>query len=250
MDSGHAIRIEAGVSFAWGELPPIRDGLDGVDPAVERLQMRRSGRKAAALASLTNLRHLWLHDADQATIDAAGALPKLELLFVRGLTAGSLEPLGGHPGLRRLILIGGTKVDSLDWLAMPGGRLEVLFLENFHRVATLEPVSGLRQLTAFGFEGGLDRRITIPSLAPLSALGELRYLFLAAIKVADGSLAPLAALERLKRLDCAATFPDDEFVALRRSLPQLSCDWFDMIDRHGSTRAGLAAMRRRWRGGT
>ncbi len=79
----------------------------------------------------------------------------------------------------------------------------------------------------------------VASLAPLSRLQDLRWLFLTNCRAVDRSLRPLYSLARLEVLDCAAFFPDEEFVRLRAALPRLRCDWFNLIERYGSTREGV-----------
>ena len=95
-----------------------------------------------------------------------------------------------------------------------------------------------------GLEGGFDRKLELASLAPLSMLSGLRYLFLAATRPADKSLAPLHQLKGLKHLSCGTYFPDEEFVALNEGVAGAStvAGW-KMIEDHGSIRKGLARAR-------
>ena len=170
------------------------------------------------------------------------------MLYVNGLTASSLAGLSRNRGLKRLLLIGGTKVQGLEWAAGLPATLEVLFLESFTHAPDIGPLGELSGLTALGIEGGMDTHVRIDTLKPLARLHNLRQLFLASTQVGDKSLAPLRGLTRLERLECTIHFPDEEFIALRNSLPNLQCDWITMIAEHGSLRAGKAAMMARIRG--
>jgi hypothetical protein len=143
--------------------------------------------------------------------------------------------------LRRLILVGGTKVSDLTWVRGLPADLRVLFLERFARCPDLSPLTALRKLESLGFEGGMDGKVRVETLAPLAQLGGLRFLFLAGARVEDRSLAPLAGLARLERLECGGYFPDREFKELRRALPRLECDWFELIEKYGGIRAGMDA---------
>lgn len=247
IDTGHRARIDAGVSFDWSGLPPLVDALDAVPPDVERLHFRRLKSSHRGLAKLRGLRQLWLRGANQAAIAEVSALADLEILHVDGITAADLSPLGNNRSLRRLIVKGGTKVESLGWVERLSPELEVLALEGFFRVKDLAPLASLQTLRSLGFEGGIDRKARIATLRPLAGMARLSHLFLAATEVADRSLEPLHGIRTLSRLECGAYFPDSEFLALRRALPGLGCDWIGMIEAHGSVRAGMSAMKRSWR---
>ena len=91
----------------------------------------------------------------------------------------------------------------------------------------------------------MDSTVRVASLAPLSALTRLEYLFLTALRSDDRSLRPLHALKALKGLECARHFPDAEFVALRSALPELQCRWFDMLDAYPTLAEGTRSAVRR-----
>ena len=247
LHTGHQERVAAGVSFVWQDLPPLLESLDGVPRDVERLHFRRQKKSHRGIAELKHLKCLWARQADQEFIDEISLLENLEVLYVNGLTASSLAGLSQLRKLKRLLLIGGTKVDSMEWAAGLPATLEVLFLERFTRAPDIGPLGELAGLVALGIEGGMDTHVRIDTLKPLTRLKNLRQLFLAAARVGDKSLAPLRGLTRLERLECTSYFPDAEFVALGDSLPGLECDWIRMIDEHGSLRAGNAAMLARLR---
>ena len=242
MNTGHELRIAAGVSFDWKSLPPMVDALDGVPRDAEQLTFRRQGKSHRGIAELQNLRRLWAYQVNQDMIDEISQLANLEVLYVNGMTASALGGLGRLGKLRRLILHGGTKVEDLDWVAHLPATLEVLYLERFARVTDISPIGKLTRLTALGIEGGMDKQVRIETLEPLAALSNLRHLFLAAAEVLTKSLAPLQRLHHLERLECTIRFPEQEFIELKRSLPKLNCDWIDMIEEHGSLRAANAAI--------
>jgi hypothetical protein len=242
LHTGHEERVAAGVSFVWQDLPPLLESLDGVPRDVERLHFRRQRKSHRGIGELKHLKCLWARQADQEFIDEISLLENLEVLYVNGLTANSLAGLSQNRKLKRLLLIGGTKVESMEWAAGLPATLQVLFLERFTRAPDIGPLGELSGLVALGIEGGMDTHVRIDTLKPLARLGNLRQLFLAASRIGDNSLAPLRGLARLQRLECTAYFPDAEFIALSDSLPGLECDWISMIEEHGSLRAGKAAM--------
>ena len=232
--------MDAGLGIDWDSLPPLVMNLDNVPADVERLRFLRQDKSCRGLGSLKRLKTLWAGRANQEMIDAISELPDLEVLIIKGMSATSLKPLSQNRKLKRLILNGGTKIPDMEWTRGLSPTLEVLFLDSFFRATDIRPVGQLANLRTLGLEGGMDTKLRLESLAPLSSLGNLQYLFLASTRVADKSLSPLRSLTSLRHLTCGAYFPDDEFMALGKSLPGLECDWITMIQQHGSVKTGLA----------
>ena len=226
-------RIEAGIGFDWDLLPPYQTSLFGLPEDAEELRFRRERKSHRGIRRFRSLRRLWLHSVNQEFLEEVSELPAVEMLLIDRLTATDLRPLRSLRRLRRLIIEGGTKINDLDWVAeLPP--VEALAIENFKRVSELEPLASLTGLSALGVEGSTWTMMRVASLAPLARLKRLRRLFLTSLRVTDRSLQPLYALTDLEVLQCAAAFSDDEFIRLRRALPRLRCDWFDVIDRYGS----------------
>jgi len=48
-------------------------------------------------------------------------------------------------------------------------------------------------------------------------------------------------LHHLRYLEIAAFYPDADFLAVRRALPNLECEWFQQIDKYGSIKAAIKA---------
>ena len=236
----HQERIDAGVSFDYDALPPHRTSLADVRRDATELRFRRQRSSHNGIGRFRDLRRLWLYSVNQRFLDELAEITTVEMLFIEGLTATDLTPLKRLGKLRRLIIHGGTKIQSLDWVAaLP--QLEAFAIENFKRVSDLDPIISLTSLTALGIEGSIWTSMRVSSLAPLAQLRGLRFLFLTNLRAADRSLRPLHSLANLQVLQIGAVFPDEEFLLLRRALPELHCDWFGIIDRHGSTREGIRA---------
>jgi hypothetical protein len=234
----HQDRIDAGVSFDWDTLPAHCPTLAELAHDAQDLRFRRERSSQRGISRFKNLRRLWLYSVNQDFLDELSCLPDVEVLFLHGLTATDPTPLTRLRRLRRLIIAGGTKVQSLDWVTqLPP--LEAFAIENFKRVFRLDPVSSLTSLTALGIEGSIWTRMRVATLSPLSQLRHLRHLFLTNMTAADRRLKPLHSLTALEVLQIGALFPDEELLRLRDALPGLRCDWFGMIDRHGSTREGI-----------
>ena len=185
-----------------------------------------------------NLRRVWLYSVNQEFLEELAEISTIESLFIKGFTATDLTPLWKMKRLRRLILINNPKIQSLDWVAeLPA--VESLCIEHFQHISHLDPLASLTNLSALGVEGSVGTAMRISSLKPLSNLQKLQFLSLTNLRVSDQKLSHLCLLANLEILHCARYFPDEEFLRLRRALPKLQCQWFDMIDRYGSTSKGV-----------
>ena len=240
--------IDAGIVFDLDK-PKLVMTLDGVPDDVEELTLLRQNKSHRGLSRFKRLKHLWAGRVNQEMIEEISGLPELEILRIKNLSAASLEPLARNRKLKRLIIKGGNKVPDMEWTRGLSPTLEVLHLESLFRATDIEPIGELSQIKTLGLEGGIDRKLELKSLEPLAALSNLQYLFLAAARVADKSLAPLHGLKKLRHLSCGAYFPDEEFVALGKTLPGLDCSWAGMIEEYGSIRKGLAAFSARMKRG-
>jgi Leucine-rich repeat (LRR) protein len=240
MAFSHQDRIDGGVSFDWNSLPPHCTTLVELPLDATELCFRRDGSSHRGIHRFRQLRRLWLYSVNQEFLEELAEIPSVEQLFIDGTTITDISPLHRLPRLRRLIIIGGTKIESLDWVAgLPA--LQALAIENFKRVVYLDPLASLTSLSALGIEGSIWTRMRVSTLAPLSALRGLQYLFLTNLTASDCSLRHLHSMTDLKVLQIGALFPDEELLQLRLALPRLRCDWFEVIDRYGSTREGIRA---------
>jgi hypothetical protein len=240
MAFSHQDRIDAGVSFDRTSLPAHRTSLADLAHDATELRFRREGSSHRGIRRFGKLRRAWLYSVNQDFLEELAELPEIEQLFIDGTTATDLTPLHRLRHLRRLIVNGGTKIQSMDWV-LGLSPLEALAIENFKRVLYLDPIASVTSLTALGIEGSIWTRMRVATLAPLSGLHRLRYLFLTNLTASDDSLHPLHSLARLEVLQIGALFPDAELLGLRQALPRLRCDWFEIIDRYGSTREGIRA---------
>ncbi len=240
MALSHQDRIDAGVSFDWDSLPIHRTSLADLPHDATELRFRRQASSHQGIYHFQRLRRAWLCSVNQAFLEEVADIPTIEMLYIDGTTATDLTPLHRLRQLRCLVINGGTKIQSMDWVVgLPP--LKSLAIENFKRVFHLDPLASLSSLTALSIEGSIWTRMRVATLAPLSGLRDLRHLFLTNLTASDRSLHHLHSLSGLEVLQIGALFPDEELLRLRQALPRLRCDWFEMIDRHGSTREGIRA---------
>jgi hypothetical protein len=234
-------RVRYNVEVDWKALPSPINSIEGIPDHVTSLHFWREKKSHRGIGRLTNLRHIVAHCVNQECLEEIVQLPELEMLYIDGLTATDLSCIRKrNDTLRHLIIKRGTKVSSLAWLdGLPS--LRSLLLEHFKLVTDISPVSALEGLTAFGYEGSMWTTQRVDSLRPISELPKVESLFFANCRPKNDGLKPLHRLRRLRYLEIAAFYPDAEFMALRKQLPALECDWFDVINQYGSIKGAFKA---------
>lgn len=229
-----------GVEIDGAAWPAPATSLRDIDPSVETLRFRREKRSHRGISRFTQLRRLVAYSVNQECLEEIAELPRLEMLYVDGMSAVDPSCLARCRSLRHLVIKAGTKVESMSWLSqLPP--LQSLLLENFKRVTDFSAVAAQSGLKALGIEGSIWTTQRITSFWPLAQLPALEALFLTNCRPAEGGLEPLHRLRRLRYLEIAAFYPDEAFLALRAALPDLECRWFEEIDRYGSIKAAIKA---------
>jgi Leucine-rich repeat (LRR) protein len=219
-------RIDAKLGFDWDQLPAAVTQLTEVSSSTLTLRLRREGKSYRGISRLQQLKQVWAYDVDQAYIDELCELTSLESLYLERVTATDLAPLAALTHLSRLMVVGATKINDLNWVSQHHS-LRALALENFRQVSDLQPLASLSGLAALAVEGSMWTAMRIATLQPLANLMQLESLFLTNLRVQDRSLQPLHGLRKLRVLQCAKFYPREEFTKLQLALPALQCDWFD-----------------------
>lgn len=208
------------------ERPEEYDGAERLNLACTQTELppRRQQRLVEAwceaLPSFVKLRFLWISTrVNQALFEAACRVPRLEGLYVEWGAIDDLSPIVRRLGLRFLYLGSAPGITSIECLSELRG-LEVLELENLHRVADLSAIGRLTDLEGLALYGG-EKRWRVPDLAPLSRLAALRYLFLVGLRPANRSLRPLYGLEQLRTLRLDPGWSRDEVLDLQVRRPEL-----------------------------
>jgi len=235
-----SLRIEYGIGIDWSSFPEFAKTIEGVPLEIESLRFYRERRSHRGISRLSRLRLLIAGGVNQECLEEISELSRIETLYLEQLTATDLGCLRRLRNLRQLIISGGTKIPTLSWLAeLPP--LRALALGNLKRVTDISAIEVLPSLRAFGFEGSMWTTQRVDSLEPLISLRNLEALFLTSCRTRENGLRPLHKIGSLRYLECAASYRDDEFLALRRANPRLECQWFNAIDKYGSTRAMIKA---------
>ena len=111
-------------------------------------------------------------------------------------------------------------VESID-VFQEIDQLIVLELENIKKIRDLSPLANLISLEGLSISGSTWTTQIVESLAPLSELQNLRYLFLINLRSLDNTLIPLTHIKSLESIKTSYVWPKSEFQLLRDSLPKL-----------------------------
>jgi len=240
MTKPRSIRHRYRIAPDWNNLPEQTITLQGISRSELRLRFRREKNSHRGLREFKDLKELVIFCPNQDAIEEIGYLQSLEFLYIDMTWATDLSALAVCRSLRHLTIKGATQVTSLGWVAdLPP--LESLLLENFKKITDISSLASLSTVKALGIEGSMWTRQNVDSFTPLSGLSLLEALFIANCKPSNAGLLPLHTLGNLRYLDAAAFYTEDEFMALHRALPQLSCDWFSQIREHVSIKAAINA---------
>lgn len=233
-------REEYGVGVDQKKFLNHFETIDEIPPDATVLRFRRRADSHRGISRFQKLTALLAFCVNQDFLDELTLLPSLTTLCIEGLTAADLQPLDRCVNLRRLMIMGGTRVPSLDWVTrLP--QLDALLIQNFKLVTDISPLTSLQAVRALGIEGSMWTAQRVETLEPLKALPGVKALFLTNCRIHHGGLRPLHDIKSLEYLE-SASFPGDaEFLALRRALPHLQCAWFGAIDKYGSIRKAIKA---------
>lgn len=175
----------------------------------------------ALLPDLPEVKTLWFNSrVNQPLFEAACQMKKLEGLYVKWSGIKSIASLPLLKKLKYLHIGSSAQVESIEPLRDMTG-LSVLEIENFKKIRNLDPIAGLTQLEGLSICGSTWTLQVVESLAPLRTLGNLKYLFLIALRSLDKSLRPIGELKSLVTLRTAWYWTAEEFEYLRNQLPNL-----------------------------
>jgi hypothetical protein len=197
-------------------------------------QKKLVNRWCRVIPKLDQVRYLWFHSrVNQALLDAACQNLNLEGLFIKWSGIKDLSNLAYLKNLKFLHIGSSPSVGSIDvFTGME--QLIVLQFENLKNIRDLSPISTLKRLEGLGIEGSMWTTQIVESLEPLSALQNLKYVFLTNLKSLDKTLEPLSRIKTLRNIRTTYQWPKSEFQLLRDSLPELTYGTpfqIDLIDR-------------------
>ncbi len=158
-------------------------------------------------------------------IEAICSFLNVESLQLYDMRVKDLAPLTRISDLKHLAIRWNTKASSIDPIGEINA-IETLILDDTPKIASLEPLRQLKNLTHLEVSGGIWNKNNVKSLRPLSSLAKLHSLTLLNLKIADDSLRPLAKCRSLRELHISNQFPTEEYAFLAVNMPSTKCDKF------------------------
>lgn len=191
------------------------DAVAPIPPDARFARVNGRAKDLARLADLPHLEHLVVIGGDDRALAVVGGLAGVRVLEVSESRATTLDGLAAMPALE-VLTFGGTRLKDASALARIEG-LRALWMD-VSPLRALDWAAPLTQLRSLFFTGGLT---TLPTLAPLSGLADLRHLYVGHVRIKDRSLRPLQALSKLETLELPHAFPSAELAALAAALPKV-----------------------------
>lgn len=198
------------------------------DKTQQSLHMPATAKNIDRLKEL-QIDNLWLIGAKETDLQKILSLTQPKYLNLYQVLAADLSVLKTLTTTSTLVLHWNTKSTSL-WDISNNTELRNLEIVDFSKLYDISNISSARQITSLKLEGGIDKKLNVQTLKPLSVLTNLKYLRLANLKVSDGSLKPLADLKNLEELWLPNQFETKEYAWLATRLPNTKCDMFNPIN--------------------
>ncbi len=196
---------------------------------------------SATAKNLTRLKYLqidnlWLVGAKEKNLQEILGLTQPKFLNLYYLPAPNLGFLETLNTTETLILEWNTKTTSL-WDISKNINLKHLEIIDFPKLYDISQIGSAIQLNHLTLRGGINNRLTIETLMPLSSLKNLESLELGNLKVSDDTLKYLAELANLKELDLSNQFETKEYAWLASRLTKTVCGKFHAVVKTNITNA-------------
>jgi hypothetical protein len=199
------------------------------DNAQTSLHMPATAKNIDRLKEL-QIDNLWLIGAKEKDLHKILSLAQPKYLNLYQVLAVDLAVLETLSTTTALALNWNTKSTSL-WDISKNVSLQYLEIIDFGKLYDINDLSSARQITSLVLEGGIEKKMNIQTLKPLSSLKNLRHLSLANLKVSDDTLQPLADLKNLEQLWLSNQFETKEYAWLATRLPNTKCNMFQAVNR-------------------
>lgn len=203
----------------------VSDDLSEISLHAEYIACYGKSKSLSALDKFGELKFLWLSGVNEKQAQLLPELKSVETLVVHDLRTEALSLLNRFLNLKTLLIWGNTKTSNLAELASLQ-KLQVLGLEHFPKVRTIDEISLLKGLKMLCLTGSVDTALKIDTLEPLAKLQELELLHITNLRVSDESLGFVNKLGRLKELQVSNQFPTSEYAALKSKRPDIHCTHF------------------------
>lgn len=211
--------------------PEFISDLANFDNSKTELHIRADVKNRKLLNEL-NIDKLWLIGAKEKDIEQIFSLQQPKYVSLYQFLAKDLSCLENLNKCETLITEWNTKATEL-WNLKSNPNLRKLAIRDYSKITDLSALENATQIESLSLDGGMDKKIKVNSLKPLSKLLQLEYLRLTNIKVADESLEPISDLINLKILELSNQFPTKEYANLAVKLTKTECSMFKAYHKVG-----------------
>lgn len=204
--------------------PEFTSDLADFDNSKTELHIRADVKNRKLLNEL-NIEKLWLIGAKEKDIEQIFSLHQPKYVSLYQFLAKDLSCLENLNKCETLITEWNTKATEL-WNIESNPNLKKLAIRDYSKISDLSALEKANKIKSLSLDGGIDKKLKVDSLKPLSKLPQLEYLRLTNIKVGDESLEPIANLRNLKILELSNQFPTKEYANLAVKLTKTECSMF------------------------
>ena len=211
--------------------PEFISDLTDFDNSKTELHIRADVKNRKLLNEL-NIEKLWLIGAKEKDIEQIFSIQQPKYVSLYQFLAKNLSCLENLNKCETLITEWNTKATEL-WNLKSNPNLRKLAIRDYSKISDLSALEKATQIKSLSLDGGMDKKIKVENLKPLSKLSQLEYLRLTNIKVADESLEPISYLTNLKILELSNQFPTKEYANLAVKLTKTECSMFQAYHKVG-----------------
>ena len=204
--------------------PEFISDLADFDNSKTELHIRADVKNRKLLNGL-NIEKLWLIGAKEKDIEQIFSLLQPKYVSLYQFLAKDLSCLEKLTECETLITEWNTKATEL-WNFTSNTNLRKLAIRDYSKISDLSALEKAIQIKSLSLDGGMDKKLKLDTLKPISKLLQLEYLRLTNIKVADESLEPISKLADLKILELSNQFPTKEYANLAVKLTNTECSMF------------------------
>ncbi len=190
------------------------------------------------LPELSHVRYLAIGSRiNQVFFDTVCQLSQLQRLSMYWSSVEDIDAISGLPHLTHFHLGSSPRLASLSPLSTLRNLVALSVEGRFKYISNLEPVAELTQLKGLELCGQDYHIQKYDSFEPLSHLTKMQYLSIAAVRVKRGGLAPLRHLNRLEYihlgLNTLNRWSKKDYQALYENLPNLKVDYIRLAATDG-----------------
>jgi hypothetical protein len=173
-----------------------------------------------------NIENLWLVGPNDKELKKILSLVSPRYLNVYQVLAKDLAILEALHNTETIVLEWNTKSELL-WDISKNRFLRTLQITDFSKLRDISQIGPATQIESLTLRGGINKKLELSTLKPLSTLNNLKYLELGNLKVKDASLRYLGLLTSLDELAISNQFDIKEYAWLATRLDKTKCDLFN-----------------------